>query len=240
MKHIVHRSLIGLVCLGLAAVGLAAPAQAADGAAALSVTGSASTLAPSEYLAGYTANAKGNGVTKTMTVPDVTCPNNKLRGIALGIGDEAVEGQPVLLGVVFVACSQGQPVYLTQAFVAGGTAEAGAAAAGDKIKFAVKYAGGNATVDVTNLTDAAGTVTATGAAPKAKLHFGAFPLFNSQTGDKVEVPDFGSVKMNKNQADGKALTGMNATKYDRIEGGEIKINTSKIRRGSFSLEFKNN
>jgi len=102
---------------------------------------------------------------------------------------------------------------------------------------------GSVTAKVTNLTDPAGTVRATGSSKKAQLSFAAFPIFAGDV--RLSVPTFDKVRYVRAFAAGAPLLGATALRYERVEDGEEKITvTDTIRfppnEGSFSLIFAAN
>lgn len=245
MKHVVSRTLVGVVGFGVALSGAALPAAAAapDGATAFSTTGVApSTAVASDYLAGYDKDPKKklkDSFTK-FDVPEVTCPNTDLQGILLGAGAEVALGVPTAIAGVFVACLEGTPYYQLSASV--GTTEGAGdllnVGAGDTLTATLVYGGGQATATVENL-DSGELITATDDLARDKATtFGAFPLFDAATGDLLPVPDFGKAKFKNSKVNGDKVK--SATKYNRKDGDVTQIKTGKLNKGDFTLTFKNN
>lgn len=245
MRH-TTRFAATLAGLGTALVVAAFPAQAAQATHAATPAGQAhqvGSLVASEYLAGFTAQTAGDGSIESITLPPLTCRAGSYDAITVGVGDEPAANQQVVLADVYLICDNGVASYKTEAYV-NGVRSRGPASEGDVLNFAVTYKRhGNATATVTNTTNPAGTVTVTDKATATGLHFGAFPVYTKGTLDPV--PTFDKVRLVRAYAAGAPLKGDSATRYQRVNNGQTKLDVTDTIRippnaGSFSVIFKHN
>lgn len=232
------RSVIGVAVLGIAVFAVAIPAQAADGRGRSPHDRAAGTTGVSEFFAGYTADGSGSGFTRLFVVPELDCSSGAfLEAVQVGIGDPPAAGDfSTVLAVADVYCQAGSAGYGTYVS-AGAQAAAGAASAGDRLRFEITYSGGNATATTTNLTNPAGTVSVTGAVAEEPLHFGSFGV--GQEEFSYPVPTFDSIRLRTNKVDGSKIRKSTTTKIDHVED-DLKIKTGRLRKGSFKLTFVNN
>ncbi len=245
MKKTLVRSAIAVAagCLAIGAAGL--PANAAHASHTFSAkVPKVHPDIPSEYIAGFTNEAPGSGLIESITLPNLTCRAGTTDAMAVGMGNQAVDDpDPVVLAVVYVLCDQGVLSYQTGVLVPG-SEERGTAKPGDVLSFSIDYKKHKKVIaKVVNQTDGAGSVSLKGKATKAGLHFGEFPVFTDGTLDPI--PTFVTFRLVKAFAAGAPLLGATATRVQRVNGGQTKIDvTDTIRmppnQGSFSIVFDAN
>ena len=198
----------------------------------------------SEYIAGFTAEAQGDGSIESITLPPLSCSAGSYDAIRVGVGQEAADSAtPLIAADVYLICDNGTASYMTEALVKGKTMQ-GTAKEGDVVGFAIAYKKrGKATATVTNTSDASGTVSVTGKAKSTGLHFGAFPVLIGS--DLAPVPTFDKVRFVRAYAAGAPLKGDSAERYQRVNDGQTKLDVTDTIRippnaGSFSVIFKHN
>lgn len=226
------------ISIAAAGVGLAVAATSLPAAAHMQ------PLVASPYLAGFTAQAQGDGAIESITLPALSCGAD-YQAIRVGVGQEAPDSpNPRIIADVYLICDNGTASYQAEALVKGKTATA-VAHEGDVIGFAIEYKKrGKATATVTNTTDASGSVSVTGKAKTTGLHFGAFPVIHG--GTLALVPTFDKVRFVRAYAAGEPLKGDSAERYQRVnDGGQTELDVTDTIRippnaGSFSVIFKHN
>lgn len=241
MKRVAARYALGAVgvCLAVAASSLPASALVQSGQSR-----GVHPLIASEYLAGFTAEAQGDGSVESITLPPLNCRANSYDAIRVGVGQESPDSPtPHIVADVYLICDNGVASYKTEALVKRKVAQ-GVANEGDVVSFDIHYKKhGKATATVTNTTDGAGSVTVTGKARSTGLHFGAFPVVVGNT--LSPVPTFDKVRFVRAYAAGQPLKGDSAARYQRVNDGQTKLDVTDTIRippnaGSFSVIFKHN
>lgn len=228
--------------IGVAVIATSLPAQATSDASRESQ--SIRPMIASPYIAGFTAEAQGDGSIESITLPPLTCRAGSYDAIRVGVGQEAPDSaEPLIAADVYLICDDGTASYMTEALVKGKVLQ-GTASEGDVVSFAIDYRKrGKATATVTNTTDDGGTVSVKGKSKPTGLHFGAFPVLAG--GELAPVPTFDKARFVRAYAAGAPLKGDSAERYQRVDNGQIQLDVTDTIRippnaGSFSVIFKHN
>jgi hypothetical protein len=223
-----------------AALGLVAPLVLAGSAAALAHA-SAEPHASSPYLAGYTSQVQGSGSIERITVPSFTCPPNADTRVAFGIADQGPnDTQPVVRTAVDAICDVegGIVEYGTEVTVPGQSVVSSQARPGDLLTFRITYGKHHSVfASVIDQSHPRASITLTGTAPQAALHFGALPMVEGDS-SLLPAPDFGQVDVLGAIAAGHAITGRSTLRYKRVDDGQTTITASGFQprdSGSFTL-----
>lgn len=242
MSRISARYAVAAAGIGLAVAATGLPAHATSVS-----TGGAHGIRPmvaSPYIAGFTAEAQGDGNVESITLPALTCRAGSYDAIRVGVGQEAPDSpQPLIAADVYLICDNGTASYMTEALVKGNVLQ-GTASEGDVVSFDIDYRKhGKATATVTNTTDASGSVSVKGKLKPTGLHFGAFPVLVG--GELAPVPTFDKARFVRAYAAGEPLKGDSAERYQRVDNGQTQLDVTDTIRippnaGSFSVIFKRN
>lgn len=196
-------------------------------------------LLASTYLAGWQTTQIGiSRASVAFDVPTMTCgPEPDVQGIAAGIGNEQVAGTPTLQATVWLACSQGAPVFQAVAIAGGDFGVDTAASAGDRVVITVVQTRTNVKATVNNVTTGVRTTASGPPTPDNSLTFGAFPISGVD-----QVGNFGTVRMLKPTLENTFLRLWSPTKLTRVEGGVKKITATNFNPTTegFSLHFHAN
>ena len=230
MTSTYYGSRLSKIALGaaLAIVMLSPRIALADTISSVSTTPdlfNAMEAAKSGFLSGYKIK-KGpfKTATNTFKVPSVSCDPGLTQGIAVGIGNETAKGRPTLLGIVFVACQNGSPLFELEARVSGDVQQSPSVSAGDTIKVALKQTGSAAVATVTDTTSNVTVMASDAPRPDDTVTYGSFPLFLINPKGKAKllrVPNFGSISMKNNTFNGKVLKRKQVTPISRKQGTTI-------------------
>ena len=167
-------------------------------------------------------------VRTSITVPEITCDGDPdvLQNIVLGL--TYPEDPRRAHAALRLQCYKGSASYSAYAFIRSGRSRL--VDVGDHLEFKITY--GDDGIAVVRIRNATGkNVRLRGLAPQPpSMIFGGW--------SPLAAPDFGSVTMGKSTVDGvKVSETATCTRYDRVRGGELEIQTGNARRGSFDLTF---
>lgn len=220
MQRSVRQSLLGTAALAVMVSGFAGIAAAEMKYKRSSFAG-ATARDVSDIISGYVVEGTIGSASATFKVPTLTCGDDD-RAIFMGIEGESLQSA----ADVILICSEGEPTYILEAF-AGEDNPVAEVQPGDTVKVSLTASGGTITAKANNLTATAELD------PETIVLYGTLDA----TEETLPPPDFGKAKFSKVKLNGKTLKKGQATKFD-LEVDETTIKTGKLKKGKFSLTFK--
>lgn len=228
MKHLSRAAVLGVSALAATIAAGSASAETnfrhARSAASASIAAAAANRETDDIISGYvTDEGTVSSATASLKVPTLTCGADT-QVIFMGLEQVNIAADIIL------ACQEGEPVYLLEAFINElDPVISDEVAPGDTVKLSIEESASETTATVVN---GATTVTISGNPdPEPFMLFGTADVSDSLP------PEFTTATFSKSKFNGKTLSAKKSTKVNRVDEG-IKITTSKLKKGKFTQKFK--